>query len=247
MDKKKDPPIIILFIRSLLYETILPIYALFYSLICVAAWPLPLKQRYAVVAFWPRSMVFLLRWLCGVRYTVEGQENIPKDKTGIVMSKHQSTWETFYLPSLFGDVAVILKRELKWIPFFGWGVAVTKPIAINRQDKSSAMNQVILQGKECIAEGRWILVFPEGTRVRAGTVGNYRLGGARLAVATGSDVLPIAHNAGRFWPRRKLIKRPGTIKVVIGPMIPTAGKTPEQVLEETKTWIETTMLRIDPQ
>lgn len=242
---QKHPPMIILFLRSLIFSIVMPTFATFYSFVCVASYPLPIHYRCEVVMTWTRSIIWLLKVICRVDYRIEGLDNIPKGINGIVMSKHQSTWETFFLPGLFNETAIILKRELKWIPFFGWGLAVTDPIAINRSDKSSAMSQIIAQGRKFLSAGRWILVFPEGTRVAAGSVGKYRLGGARLATETGYPIFPVAHNAGRFWPRRKFIKYPGTIQVVVGPMIETKGRSAEEVLNQTKSWIEETMLKID--
>jgi 1-acyl-sn-glycerol-3-phosphate acyltransferase len=245
VSQKTEPHISILFIRSLIFAIIMPTFATFYSLICVAAFPLPLRYRFEVVMGWTRSIVWLLKVICHIDYRIDGMENIPKNRNGIILSKHQSTWETFFLPGLFRQTAIILKRELLWIPFFGWGLAVTSPIGINRNNTLSAMSQIINQGKKCLDAGRWILIFPEGTRVASGKVGKYRLGGPRLATATGYPILPIAHNAGRFWPRRRFIKHPGTIHVVIGPLIETTGRTPEEVLTQTKQWIEDTMLQID--
>jgi 1-acyl-sn-glycerol-3-phosphate acyltransferase len=245
MSTKKLPGTISMFIRSLLFFIVVPLFTSVWSLICVMVFPLPLRMRNEVVMVWTRSVVWLLKIICCIDYHVEGQENIPKDRNGVIMSKHQSAWETFYLPAQFKQTAIILKRELYWVPFFGWGMAVTDPIAINRKDTASAMTQIINKGKDCLQKGRWVLVFPEGTRIAPGQVGKYRMGGARLAVETGAPVVPVAHNAGRFWFRRKFIKRPGTIQVVFGPVIETKGKTAEKVIEETKTWIENTMLKID--
>jgi 1-acyl-sn-glycerol-3-phosphate acyltransferase len=186
----------------------------------------------------------MLKKICHIDYRIEGIENIPKDQHGILMCKHSSAWETFFLPLYFHTPAAIAKRELAWVPFFGWGLIVMDPIFINRKNKRSAMQQIIEKGRRCLQAGRWIMVFPEGTRVPYGTVGHYRLGGARLAAETGYPILPIAHNAGRFWPRRSFIKRPGTITVVIGPLIESKGRSPEDLLAETKDWIETTMKRL---
>lgn len=240
-----QPNISILFLRSLVFSVAMLVFAVLYSFVCVAAFPLPLRYRCAVVMTWTRGIIWLLKVICKINYQISGWENVPTDRNGIVMSKHQSTWETFFLPGLFNQTAIILKRELQWIPFFGWGLAVTSPIAINRSDKSSAMTQIIEQGKKCLASGRWILIFPEGTRIAAGSVGKYRPGGARLAVETGYPVLPVAHNAGYFWPRRQFLKRPGTIQVVIGPLIETQGQSADKVLALTKEWIENTMLKIN--
>jgi 1-acyl-sn-glycerol-3-phosphate acyltransferase len=189
-------------------------------------------------------MVWLLKVVCCVDYEIKGLENIPKDRSGVVLSKHQSTWETFFLQSLFHEAAIILKKELLWVPFFGWGLATIAPIAIDRNNARSAMEQIIDKGKKYLAAGRWILVFPEGTRISVGKTGKYRAGGARLAVAAGCPVVPVAHNAGRFWPRRGFIKIPGTIQVIIGPPIETVNRSPEEVLEQAKGWIEGVMENI---
>ena len=150
------------------------------------------------------------------------------------------------MPGLFEAPAIITKRELLWVPFFGWAFATIEPIAINRSDKATAMEQVITKGKKCLEQGRWVLVFPEGTRIPWGKIGKYRLGGARLAIAAGGyPILPVAHNAGYFWGKNTFIKKPGTVRVVIGPLIETKDRTPEAVTEEVKNWIENTILRIE--
>jgi 1-acyl-sn-glycerol-3-phosphate acyltransferase len=234
-----------MFIRSLLFTTFVAVYTIFYSFISVSLFPLPLRYRFTCIMAWTRTMIWVLKKICYIDYEVEGWENIPKDRNGIIMCKHQSTWETFFIPGHFYQPAIILKRELLWVPFFGWGLATIDPIAINRKDGHTAIEQIISKGKQCLDAKRWVLVFPEGTRIAPGHVGKYRIGGARLATATGYPILPIAHNAGRFWPKRGFLKKPGTIKVVIGPLIETKDRKPEEVLAETKNWIETTMQRID--
>lgn len=215
-----------------------------YSFVVVGSWPFPLKTRLRIVRSFLASYIYVLKKVCLIDYKVEGLEHIPQERGGIILSKHQSTWETFFLPCIFHDPAVIIKRELLWVPFFGWGMAMTDPIAINRSRKNSAMQQIITEGKRCLDEGRWILVFPEGTRVPVGEVGHYKLGGARLAEATGYPVIPVAHNAGYFWPRRKFIKRPGTVHMVIGPLIESKGRKAEEILTLAKNWIEDTVVRI---
>lgn len=245
MQNKKLPGHFSMVIRSAIFGAIVPIFTVFWSVICVLSWPLPLRIRHRVVMVWTNSVVKILKVICCIDYQIEGAENIPLDRNGIVMSKHQSAWETFYLPGLFDRTAIILKHELLWVPFFGWGMATIEPIMINRNDKSSAMTQIISKGRKFLEQGRWILVFPEGTRIPSGKVGKYRLGAARLAVETGYPVLPVAHNAGRYWSRRKFVKTPGTVHLVFGPLIESTGKTAEEVLALTKDWIETTMHRID--
>lgn len=235
-----------LFLRSLLYSIVLSVITIPYAFLSILAWPFPLRYRTRIIFAWTGAMIWLLKVICHVDYKIEGLENIPKDRNGLVFCKHQSTWETFFLPSYFPYATLIIKKELLWVPFFGWGMATIEPIAINRKDKSTAMEQILKQGKACLEAGRWIIVFPEGTRIAPGSVGNYRLGGARLAVYTGYPVIPVAHNGGRFWPRRKFIKRPGTVSVVFGPLIESQGKKPEELMNAVKTWIENTMERIDP-
>lgn len=230
-----------LFIRSCLFSLFMITTTFFYSFICLAAWLLPLRYRYALVMSWNRLNLWALKIICHIRYTIKGLENVPADRNGIILSKHQSAWETLFLPTHFFEPAIIIKRELLWIPFFGWGLATLQPIAINRNQKSSAMAQILQQGKQYLDRGRWVLVFPEGTRIAPGKVGNYRTGGARLAVHTGYPILPIAHNAGYFWSKRQFIKQPGTIQVVLGPLIETKNRKPEEVLAEAKAWIEETV------
>lgn len=235
-----------LFIRSLLFSIFSLLAIILYGLMftCVA-WMLPIEKRHSLIRFFVIWYFRALKFICNLDYKIVGMEHIPKDRTGIIMSKHQSTWETFMLPYVFKNPAIITKRELLWIPIFGWGLALADPIAINRSNRSAAMQQLINKGSKCLDQGRWILVFPEGTRTRYGTVGHYKLGGARLAVHTHHPIIPVAHNAGRFWPRRKFIKHPGTVTLVIGPLIETEGLTPEEALAKTKQWIEETVIQID--
>lgn len=233
-----------LFLRSLTFSICWLISMCLYSFLVLFAFFMPLEGRHRLIRYYLQFSMFLLKKICHIDYKVEGLENIPKNQVGVVLSKHQSAWETLYLPLVFPAPAIILKRELLWLPFFGWGLAAADPIAIDRKNKSSAMQQIITKGEKCLQSGRWVLLFPEGTRIAYGKVGHYKLGGARLAVATGYPVIPVAHNAGKFWPKRTFIKRPGTITMVIGPMIETKGKTPEEVMEQTQNWIEGTIAKM---
>jgi 1-acyl-sn-glycerol-3-phosphate acyltransferase len=235
------------FIRSLIFFIYSTIAICIFSLIVVFSIFLPVRFRHAEIRACLRTYFFVLKHVCHLDYQVEGLEHLSETKAGVILSKHQSMWETFFLPLIFHNPAIIAKRELLWIPFFGWGLAAADPISINRSSRTSAMNQIIKKGKKCLDKGRWVLVFPEGTRVPYGQVGHYKLGGARLAVATGYPVIPVANNAGRYWPKRKFVKHPGTIRVVIGPLIETKDKTPEEVMSLAKDWIEETMKRIMPQ
>lgn len=235
-----------LFIRSLIFSMVMCTAVFIYSFICILCAFFSLTIRYKVVTHFNHFIIKALKRICHVNYEIAGLENIPTNRAGIIMCKHQSIWETLLLPILFSKAAIILKRELLWVPFFGWGLATIKPIAINRNAKSAAMEQVIAQGKKCLAEKRFIIVFPEGTRIPAGKIGHYRLGGAKLALAANAPIIPIAHNAGYFWSKRTFLKRPGTIKVVIGPIIEPNNKTAETITSEVKKWIESTVMQLSP-
>lgn len=234
-----------LFLRSLLFSIYSIVSIFLYSFIVTFLLLFPLKYRIIAIKFYISAYFYFLKLICHIDVVVEGRENIPIHRNGIILCKHQSTLETFYIPPMFNIPVMIAKRELLWIPFFGWGLAASEPIAIDRKNKSSAMQQILQKGKAALDAGRWVMMFPEGTRTAPGTVGHYKLGGARLAAATGYPILPIAHNAGYFWPRRKFIKRPGTVKVVIGPLIESKDQSAEVLLERTKAWIEETMLKIN--
>jgi 1-acyl-sn-glycerol-3-phosphate acyltransferase len=234
-----------LFVRSLIFSIIMNTSVFFYSFFCIITFIFPVSYRCKFIAGFTDYLLWVLKIVCQINYKIEGLENIPKDRNGIILSKHQSTWETFFLPTIFPQTNIILKKELLWVPFFGWGLATIEPIAINRNQKSSAMEQILKQGKESLDKGRWVLVFPEGTRIAPGAIGNYRPGGARLATHTGYPVIPVAHDAGRYWPRRGFIKIPGTVHIVIGPLIETKHRKADEVLMEAKNWIEMTIQRID--
>ena len=216
-----------------------------YFLVAFLLIPFPFIVRYRVVNSWTCLNRWWLEKTCGVRYVVEGRENLPPGN-GVVFSKHQSTWETLALPCLFPVVTPVLKRELLRVPFFGWGLALLEPVAIDRKAGRKALEQLVDQGRARLAAGRWVLVFPEGTRVAPGTKGKYRKGGAVLAARTGYPVIPIAHNAGDFWPRHQFVKLPGTIRVCIGPVIESRGRSAEEILAEAEAWIEAKMAEIQP-
>jgi 1-acyl-sn-glycerol-3-phosphate acyltransferase len=244
MHKEKKYSFVNLFIRSLIFWIYSIVTICAYSVFVGLSFFLPLHYRYAEIRAFLRVYMYVLKVVCHIDYKVEGLHHIPKDNRVVVLSKHQSVWETFFLPLILHDPAIIVKRELLWIPFFGWGLAAADPIAINRSSGASAMQQIIKKGKQCLEAGRTVLLFPEGTRVAVGQVGKYKLGGARLATATGYPVLPVAHNAGYCWPRRQFIKQPGTIRVVFGPLIQSKDRTPDEVLTLTKDWIEETVMKI---
>lgn len=206
---------------------------------------LPYRWRYWFVTRWTHFNLWVFERVCRVRVEVRGLENIPAEGSGIVMAKHQSAWETLALQRWFSPQTWVLKRELLRLPLFGWSLAILEPVAIDRSSVASAIRQLCRQGAERLAKGRWIVIFPEGTRVAPGQRGRYQVGGAMLAERTGATVIPVAHNAGRFWGRNSFIKRPGTIQVRIGSPIPTAGKRAPEILKLVEDWIEAQMAEIE--
>ncbi|MBA2408909.1 MAG: 1-acyl-sn-glycerol-3-phosphate acyltransferase [Gammaproteobacteria bacterium] len=199
--------------------------------------PLPFRHRYRLLTNWADLNLWFCARICRLKYRVEGLENIP-NRPSVIMAAHQSTWETLALQQLFAPLAWVIKRELLWIPFFGWGLALIAPIAINRRAGQMASQQLIDKGSARLAQGRWVVVFPQGTRVAFGERPAYKLGGARLAASANVPVIPVAHNAGRYWPRRQFLKYPGIITVRIGPAIQPYGKSPDRISAEVKRWIE---------
>lgn len=232
-----------LVLRSLLFSLGMGISILVFAPLSVMTFPFPFVLRYRFITQWARFNLWWLKKTCNLGYTVSGTENIPAENA-IILCKHQSAWETLALQRIFPPQIWLLKRELLWIPFFGWGLAMLEPIAIDRKSAKKAMRQLIDQGTERLRNGRWIVIFPEGTRIAPGIKGRYAPGGARLAKHSGYPVVPVAHNAGEFWPRRGFIKRPGKIKVVIGPAIESRGITVEEINAAAETWIEDTMRKI---
>ncbi|MGD8909316.1 MAG: lysophospholipid acyltransferase family protein [Chromatiales bacterium] len=201
-------------------------------------WAVPENKLPLIDSFWSRLNLWGLSAICGLDYRLKGAENIP-EKSCIVLSKHQSAWETIALVSLIpGRKSWVLKRELLFVPIFGWIMWYYKPIAINRKSGHRALEQIIEQGSERIKSGCKIVVFPEGTRVAPGSRKRYGIGGAILAEKSGAPVLPIAHNAGVFWRRRDLRKYPGTIDIEIGPLIETRGLDANEINARAESWIE---------
>ena len=192
-----------------------------------------------------RVMLLWVRLSLGIGYLVSGWENVPAQPV-IVMAKHQSAWETLFMEARFPPQCWIVKRELLWLPFVGWSLMAIRCIAIDRSSGHSARDQIIEQGARRLQEGLWISIFPEGTRIAPGERGRYGIGGALLATRTGTPILPIAHDAGEYWPRYAFRKRPGTVKVVIGPLIQTRGRDAISVNNEVEGWIEAQMRVISP-
>jgi 1-acyl-sn-glycerol-3-phosphate acyltransferase len=224
-------------LRSALYLVILVAVVIPYFLLVFACAPLPPVARWKVIAGWPRFATWLAQYLLGIRYEVIGRENIPHEPC-VILSKHQSAWETIAFSAIFPPHVYVLKRELLWLPFLGWGLALFSPIAINRSDRKRAMRRTIELGRERLARGFSIMIYPEGTRIPVGKRGTYRRGGATLAVNTGARVLPVAHNAGVVWPRNSFRKFPGKVTVKIGAPIASEGQSPDSLMNRVEEWIE---------
>ncbi len=228
------------YLRALLFLMGQVCSTLIFAPLSLLTYPLPFRMRYRFITQWTRFNLWWLEKTCRVRYRVRGREHIP-GTNAIVVCKHQSAWETLALTRIFPPQVWVIKRELLWIPFFGWGLAMLEPIAINRKAGRKAVRQLVEQGRRRLDQGRWVVVFPEGTRVAPGQKRRYALGGGILAQESGYPVVPVAHNAGEFWPRRGFLKRPGTIELVIGPPVETRGRTAEQIIAAAEDWIEATM------
>jgi len=231
------------FIRSLIFFLIEITWIPFYAVMVLFCFPFKPHTRYFFIKGLAHSLMWLLRIVCNVRMEVRGAENIPKEPC-IILCKHQSAWETFALQTVFPDQVYVLKRELLWLPFFGWGLALQSPIAINRSKGKDAMRQLLKQGKQRLDDGFCVVVFPEGTRMPFGQRGKYKIGGAMLAASSGAPVSPVAHNAGKVWGRNAFMKYPGTVVMSIGEPIDPAGLKPEEINRRVEAWIEAEVQRI---
>jgi 1-acyl-sn-glycerol-3-phosphate acyltransferase len=231
-------------IRSLVFTLLQMLITPVFTLLAILSFPFHPITRYRIISGWALSVMWLLRVLCNIRLEVRGAENIPA-KPAILLCKHQSAWETIALQKVFPPQVWVLKRELLWLPFFGWGLAMTSPIAIKRSDGKGAMKQLLKQGKERLDMGFCVVIFPEGTRIPFGKRGKYKVGGALLSSSTGVPVVPIAHNAGKLWGRNSFLKRPGVITMSIGPSIDPAGLKAEEINRRAEEWIEAEVARIN--
>jgi 1-acyl-sn-glycerol-3-phosphate acyltransferase len=224
-------------LRSVIFTAYMMVSALLFGAFMTLCFWAPYATQFAIARCWARMIFWLLDKLCGLKFSVEGRERIPAGNH-IVMSNHTSAWETIAQFLIFPPQVWVLKRELLWIPCIGWGLKLLRPISINRGAGHRAVNQVIEQGKARLADGLWIIIFPEGTRVMAGETRKFGVSGALLATETGKFIVPLSHNAGNFWVRRGLLKKPGTVRVIIGEPIGAAGKDPRKLNDEVKQAIE---------
>ncbi len=230
-------------LRSSLYALFQAVATPVFAVLALLLFPLPAAARYRFITTWSRLMLAGAETLLGIRYRVLGSERLPPPPY-IVLAKHQSAWETLAFQAIFPPQVWVVKRELLWIPFFGWGLALLAPIAIDRASGPRALRQLLEQGRDRLARRYCIVIFPEGTRVAPGTRGKYQVGGAWLAVKTGAPVVPVAHNAGELWGRRAFIKRPGLVTVSIGAPIDSRQLAPEELNRKVEDWIEGEMQRI---
>ena len=235
----------LLYCRSgLLFVMVLAATIIFGFLMLIAAL-LPFSLQYKLASFWGAYVMFMVKAICGLSYQTTGLENLSNDQNAIVLCKHQSAWETIFLVAALPPSSILLKKSLLWIPFWGWAMATLKPIAINRSSPKEALSQLLKQGAKRLQEGYWIIMFPEGTRTVPGEQHKFSASGSLLAQRTGYPIIPIAHNAGEFWPRYSFLKYPGVIQVRIGSAIATEGRKSRDINVEAETWIKNAMHEIE--
>lgn len=231
-------------LRSLIFNLGMWITIPPFALLAILLIPLPAVTRSRIVGGWAHFVVWWLKLTCNLEYRVIGRENIP-DHPCVVLAKHQSAWETIAFQTIFPPQIWVLKRELLWLPFFGWALAALSAIAIDRSAGREALKQLVSQGKNRLKRGLWVVIFPEGTRISPGERGKYHIGGAWLATHTNATVLPVAHNAGEFWRKNSLLKRPGIITVSIGTPINATGMKTDELNKQVEAWIEAEMPRLN--
>ncbi|NML46947.1 1-acyl-sn-glycerol-3-phosphate acyltransferase [Ramlibacter sp. G-1-2-2] len=239
------------FLRSFIHALWMLVTVIPWAIIMIVASPFRSGvAMYGMAQTWLGWAIHGLRVICGVRWRVQGMENLPQGETSpaILLVKHQSTMETFLMPLLMPHpLAYVFKKELLSVPFFGWAMGKLDMIHIDRSLRTQAFNKVVEQGKRLLAQGIWVIMFPEGTRIPRGQAGQYKSGGTRLAVATGAPVIPVAVASGRCWPRKSFVKYPGVVEVSIGKPIPSEGRSADELMREVEAWIEGEMRRLDPE
>ena len=239
-------------VRSALHMVVMFVTVIPYALVLLGAFALGFSRDtlYRIAVQWLSVSIHSARWMLGIEYRIQGQENLPLGKTSpaILLVKHQSTYETFLMPVIMPHpLAYVFKKELLYIPFFGWAIGRLDMIHIDRSQRARAFAKVVEQGRELLAKGVWVIMFPEGTRIPRGQAGQYKSGGARLAIATDTPVVPIAVSSAKCWPRRAFVKFPGVVDVSIGAPIPSTGRDADELIREVEHWIEAEMHRLDPE
>jgi len=236
----------VLVLRSFLFMFIMVAVTIPWACVCFLAAPLPYEKRYFITSRWNVFIIWLAKVLCGIRYQIKGWENLP-DSPVILLSKHQSAWETiFLLCKMPRPLVFVFKKELIYVPFFGWALGLLRMIPIDRSKGKDAFAQVVTQGRKRLAGGQWVIMFPEGTRIQVGKSGKYKGGGARLAVETNTVVVPIALNSGECWGKNSFVKTPGMVTVSIGKPIAPDGLGPVELMQAVENWIESEMRVISP-
>jgi len=227
-------------IRSAIFAVLQILLTILFTLIAFLSFPFSPDTRYRMITGYNHTVIWLARWILGIRYVVRGREHLPTIPA-VILAKHQSAWETIAFLCLFPPVAAVIKQELLDLPFFGWAYRMLSPIAIDRTAGRAALKKIVEQGRDKLAQGFWVLVFPEGERMAPGEKGRYGIGGSWLAANTGAPVVPVAHNAGEVWAKDAFLKYPGTITISIGPVIISQGKSAAEIMREAEAWIETEM------
>jgi 1-acyl-sn-glycerol-3-phosphate acyltransferase len=230
-------------LRSIIFYCLLAIITVLFTLLGIVILPLNFKLRFKIMSKWAVFNLWTLKILCGLNHEVKGMENIP-DTPAIIMCKHQSAWETLVLQLIFPAQVWIIKRELLWIPIYGWALATLQPIAIDRAAGMRSIKQIVREGQKRLQAGLWVVIFPEGTRTAPGEKRMYHPGGGLLAEKSGFPVVPVSHNSGYFWSKNSLDKRPGTITMVIGPTIYPEGRTAAEITRQAEAWIENTSAKL---
>ena len=236
---------LLLYVRSGFLFIMVLSAAIIISLLMLLATLLPFSLQYKLASFWGTYVMFMTKAICGLSYQASGLENITPEQNAIVLCKHQSAWETIFLMAALPPSSILLKKSLLRIPFWGWAMATLKPIAIDRSNPKQALSQLLKQGAKRLQEGYWLVIYPEGTRMAPGEQGKFSASGSLLAQRTAYPIIPIAHNAGEFWPRNSFLKYPGVIQVKIGPAIPTEGRKSRDINADAEAWIKNAMQEID--
>lgn len=233
-----------MFLRSLIFTIGQWVFTPIFSVLALLTFPFSRITRNKIISLWARSMLWWLKVTCNITYQIEGAENMPDHPT-VILAKHQSAWETLAFQLIFPAQSYVMKRELLWIPFFGWGLAMTSPIAINRSAGREALKQLVALGKQRLNQGLWVVVFPEGTRIAPKTSSKFHIGGAWLATCAKATVLPVAHNAGSCWPKNSMLKQAGVITVSIGKVIDASDLKPDTLNSQVEAWLNAETARLE--
>ena len=241
-----EQPSLLLKIRAILfYIGFYPVTFIYASFCILVGWALPFQGRFKLFTVMNYFTMFWLRVTCGVKYRVEGRENLPSDGAYVLIANHSSEWETLFLQTLIRPQSAVLKQELLKIPFFGWALGMLKPIALDRSKRRGALKQLLTQGKERLEEGINVVIFPQGTRVAHGKLGKFNKGGAMLAASAGVPIIPLVHDASVYWPGKSFVKYPGTVTVRIGVAVNVADQSVDELHEQSAGWIEQQMRELN--